>query len=201
MSRRSRKRSRRKNASRGYDGCDLPHHVSALTPWAGAALSASASPVAVPVCISDHGSHQVRNLPALVPVYGADSPPLQVCDEDGHPVYVTESEARQLMRKGRATFHRVTKSIRGIRVVPEILRSPQRAGSISSRSITDPSDSASIDNCRGFWGWGAPIFQRIDGKPVRVPATSRTFRSLPKWAEEALLEQRQQFFRPLKKAA
>ncbi len=100
------------------------------------------------------------------------------------------------MRKGRATFHRQTKHLRGIRVVPEILRSPQRAGTISSRSITDPSDSASIDNCRGFWGWHAPIFQPIDGKMIRVPATCRTFRSLPKWAEEVLLEQRRNFLKP-----
>ncbi len=193
MSRR-RKRERKKNRKSSYDDSVRLTSGSPCNLQAGVPAPA-APPVAAPGNIV-HGPQAARNLPAAVPVFGPDSPYPQVCDEDGHAVYVTESEARQLMRNGRATFHRQTKHLRGIRIVPEILRSPQRAGSIRERSVTDPSDSADMDNARGCWSWGAPIYKRTNGEAVRVPATIETFRSLPKWAEEVLLEQRRTFLKP-----
>ncbi len=132
----------------------------------------------------------------MVPVFSADPPHHQVMDEDGHPVYVSEAEARRLMLAGKATFHRQTKHLRGIRIAPQILRTPQRAGSIRERSVTDPSDAASENNVRGFWGWDTPVYERTSGGALkRVPATCSTFRSLPRWAEEVLLEQRRQFLK------
>ncbi len=157
------------------------------TPEPGASLAPAFPPVAVAGATSSHGPQELRKLPASVPVFGPDPPYHHVSDEDGHPLYVTESNARQLMLKGQATFLRKTKHIRGIRIVPEILREKQKPTSIRSASVTEPIAYDTADNCVGCYSYDAPLWRRDhNGNVVREPATSQTYRALPEWAKEIL---------------
>ncbi len=169
MSRRSKRE--RKNFQKS-----LHNGISSVTsPRAGD--TAPASPLAA-VGSTDHGpSLSTRSVHAAVYVFAADAPYPQVLDEDGRPIYVTEADARALMLKGRATFIRKSKHLKGIRIIPTLVREPQTPGSLRGKTLGDSHAGESRDNPIGVW-----TIEHCG----RKPSDSRSFRSLPRWADREL---------------
>lgn len=168
MSRRRKKRSRSKLANSLYSGSDTPP-----------CTSAGAQPAPAPVAVATlHGSPAgTRSAPCIVPVFSADAPHPQIEGEDGQLVFVNEDHARRLMLNGKATFIRKSKHIRGIKIIPDIVRDPQRGGTLHSGTLGDPHASDSLNNCVGVWTIEAC------GKK---PSNSSNFLALPRWASREL---------------